>query len=64
MGFAFCRRRVLAGPRVALRRFHPGDVAGFVEYRSPVPVARFQSRDAPSGRAPGCRVSVERPDMR
>ena len=24
----------LAGPRVTLRRFRPGDVAGFVAYRS------------------------------
>ena len=37
----------LAGPRVALRRFHPGDVAEFVAYRSSVQVARFQSWDAP-----------------
>jgi len=37
----------LAGPRVALRRFHPDDVAKFVAYRSSEQVARFQSWDAP-----------------
>jgi RimJ/RimL family protein N-acetyltransferase len=37
----------LAGPRVALRRFHPGDLAKFVAYRSSEQVARFQSWDAP-----------------
>jgi aminoglycoside 6'-N-acetyltransferase len=43
----------VAGPRVALRRFHPGDVAGFVAYRSSVRVARFQSWDAPFPREEG-----------
>jgi RimJ/RimL family protein N-acetyltransferase len=37
----------LAGPRVAIRRFQPGDVADFVAYRSVERVARFQSWDAP-----------------
>ena len=37
----------LAGPRVALRRFHPDDLATFVAYRSYEQVARFQSWDAP-----------------
>ena len=37
----------LAGQRVALRRFHPGDLATFVAYRSSEQVARFQSWDAP-----------------
>ena len=43
----------LAGPRVAVRRFHPGDVAGFVAYRWSVPVARFQGWDAPFPRGGG-----------
>ena len=33
----------LAGLRVTLRRFHPGDVTEFVAYRSCEQVARFQS---------------------
>ena len=37
----------MAGPRVALRRFHLGDVAEFVAYRSSEQVARFQSWDGP-----------------
>ena len=37
----------LAGDRVVLRRFHLGDVARFVAYRSDAQVARFQSWDAP-----------------
>ena len=40
-----------AGPRVALRRFHPGGVAGFVAYRSSVLAARFEGlgRAVPAG---------------
>jgi hypothetical protein len=49
----------LAGPRVALRRFHPGDVAGFVAYRSSAQVARFQSWDAPYPREEGERFVRE-----
>src|SRR6478752_5896879 len=56
----------LAGPRVALRRFHPGDVAEFVAYRSSVQVARFQSWDAPVPREEGERfvqeLAKEHPD--
>jgi RimJ/RimL family protein N-acetyltransferase len=37
----------LTGERVALRRFHPGDLAEFVAYRSSPAVARYQSWDAP-----------------
>jgi len=49
----------LAGPRVALRRFHPGDVARFVAYRSSEQVARFQSWDAPYPRDEGERLIRE-----
>ena len=49
----------LAGPRVALRRFHPGDVAKFVAYRSSEQVARFQSWDAPYPREEGERFIQE-----
>ena len=49
----------LAGPRVALRRFHPGDVATFVAYRSSEQVARFQSWDAPYPREEGERFIRE-----
>ena len=45
----------LTGPRVALRRFQPGDVASFVAYRSLEQVARFQSWDAPYPREEGER---------
>ncbi len=37
----------LTGERVVLRRFHPGDLAEFVAYRSSPAVARYQSWDAP-----------------
>lgn len=43
----------LAGARVTLRRFQPEDLETFVAYRSSVPVARFQSWDAPYPRAEG-----------
>lgn len=43
----------LSAPRVALRRFQPGDVDAFVSYRSPAEVARYQSWDAPFPRAAG-----------
>ena len=49
----------LAGARVALRRFHPGDVARFVAYRSSEQVARFQSWDAPYPREEGERFIQE-----
>ena len=56
----------LAGPRVALRRFHPGDLARFVAYRSSEQVARFQSWDAPYPREEGERfireIAKEHPD--
>jgi aminoglycoside 6'-N-acetyltransferase len=56
----------VAGPRVVLRRFHSGDVAGFVAYRSSVQVARFQSWDAPFPREEGERfvraLAGEHPD--
>jgi len=56
----------LTGPRVALRRFHPGDVAEFVAYRSSVQVARYQSWDAPFPREEGERfiheLAKEHPD--
>jgi len=45
----------LAGERVALRRFHPGDVTEFVAYRSSAAVARYQSWDAPYPREEGER---------
>jgi hypothetical protein len=45
-----------AGQRVALRRFHLGDVAEFVAYRSSEQVARFQSWDAPYPREAGERL--------
>jgi RimJ/RimL family protein N-acetyltransferase len=43
----------LSGPRVALRRFHPDDLAKFVAYRSSEQVGRFQSWDAPYPRDEG-----------
>jgi len=46
----------MAGPRVALRRCHLGDVAEFVAYRSSEQVARFQSWDAPYPREAGERL--------
>jgi RimJ/RimL family protein N-acetyltransferase len=49
----------LAGPRVALRRFHPDDLATFVGYRSSEEVARFQSWDAPYPREEGERFIQE-----
>lgn len=49
----------LAGPRVALRRFHPADVDTFVAYRSSEQVARFQSWDAPYPREEGERFIQE-----
>jgi RimJ/RimL family protein N-acetyltransferase len=49
----------LAGPRVALRRFHPDDLAPFVAYRSSEQVARFQSWDAPYPREEGERFIQE-----
>jgi Acetyltransferase (GNAT) domain len=56
----------LAGPRVTLRRFHPGDVTEFVAYRSCEQVARFQSWDAPYPRDEGERfiqqLAKEHPD--
>jgi aminoglycoside 6'-N-acetyltransferase len=45
----------LAGERVALRRFHLGDVTEFVAYRSSAKVARYQSWDAPYPRDEGER---------
>jgi RimJ/RimL family protein N-acetyltransferase len=44
---------VLAGRRIALRRFRPGDVEAFVAYRSSAQVARYQTWDAPYPRAAG-----------
>ena len=56
----------LAGPRVTLRRFQPGDVAEFVAYRSSEQVARYQSWDAPYPREAGERfvrqIMNEHPD--
>jgi aminoglycoside 6'-N-acetyltransferase len=49
----------LAGPRVALRRFHPDDLATFVAYRSCERVARFQSWAAPYPRDEGERFIQE-----
>jgi RimJ/RimL family protein N-acetyltransferase len=49
----------LAGPRVALRRFHSDDLAKFVAYRSSEQVARFQSWDAPYPREEGERFIQE-----
>jgi RimJ/RimL family protein N-acetyltransferase len=43
----------LTAPRVALRRFQPGDVDAFVRYRSVAEVARYQSWDAPYPAAAG-----------
>ena len=45
-----------AGQRVALRRFHLGNVAEFVAYRSSEQVTRFQSWDAPYPREAGERL--------
>jgi RimJ/RimL family protein N-acetyltransferase len=56
----------LAGPRVALRRFRPDDVAAFVAYRSSEEVARYQSWDAPYPRDEGERfireIATDHPD--
>ena len=56
----------LAGDRVVLRRFHPGDAGKFVEYRSSPEVARFQSWDAPYPREAADRfirqIMKEHPD--
>jgi RimJ/RimL family protein N-acetyltransferase len=56
----------VAGPRVALRRFHPDDVAMFVAYRSDEQVARFQSWAAPYPREEGERfiraIAKDHPD--
>ena len=56
----------LAGSRVALRRFHPGDLATFVAYRSSEQVARFQSWDSPYPREAGERfiqqIARDHPD--
>jgi aminoglycoside 6'-N-acetyltransferase len=56
----------LAGARVTLRRFQPGDVATFVAYRSDEQVARYQSWDAPYPREEGDRfiqeIASEHPD--
>lgn len=52
----------LAGPRVTLRRFAPGDVDGFVAYRSCEQVARFQGWDAPYPREEGERFIQEMAD--
>jgi RimJ/RimL family protein N-acetyltransferase len=56
----------LAGPRVALRRFHTDDLAKFVAYRSCEQVARFQSWDAPYPPEEGKRfiqeISKQHPD--
>ena len=49
----------MAGPRVALRRFEPGDVDRFVAYRSCEQVARFQGWDAPYPREEGERFIQE-----
>ena len=49
----------LAGPRVTLRRFQPGDLAKFVAYRSAEAVARFQSWDAPYPREEGERFILQ-----
>ena len=49
----------LAGDRVLLRRFQPGDVPEFVAYRSCAQVARFQSWDAPYPREEGERFVRE-----
>ena len=45
----------VAGERVVLRRFHPGDVTEFVAYRSSPAIARYQSWDAPYPREEGDR---------
>lgn len=49
----------LVAARVALRRFHPGDLDAFVAYRSSASVARYQSWDAPYPRAAGERFISE-----
>lgn len=49
----------LAGERVLLRRFHPGDLTEFVAYRSSPAVARYQSWDAPYPREEGERFIQE-----
>jgi len=56
----------LAGERVVLRRFQPGDVTEFVAYRSSPAVARYQSWDAPYPREEGERfaqaIAQDHPD--
>jgi RimJ/RimL family protein N-acetyltransferase len=56
----------LTGPRVALRRFRPGDTDRFVAYRSLEEVARYQSWDAPYPREEGARfireIAEDHPD--
>ena len=56
----------LAGSRVALRRFHPGDLATLVAYRSAEQVAHFQSWDSPYPREAGERfirqIATDHPD--
>jgi RimJ/RimL family protein N-acetyltransferase len=49
----------LAGERVVLRRFHPGDLTEFVAYRSSPAVARYQSWGAPYPREEGERFIRE-----
>jgi aminoglycoside 6'-N-acetyltransferase len=49
----------LAGQRLVLRRFRPGDLARFVAYRSSAEVARYQSWEAPYPLAEGERVIAE-----
>lgn len=49
----------LAARRIALRRFHPGDVGAFVTYRSAAEVARYQSWDTPYPRAAGERFVAQ-----
>jgi RimJ/RimL family protein N-acetyltransferase len=50
----------LAGQRVVLRRFRPGDLTPFVAYRSSPEVARFQGWDAPYPLAEGERFVRQR----
>lgn len=46
----------LLSDRIALRRFGPGDLDGFVRYRSDPEVARYQSWEAPYPRTAGDRL--------
>ncbi len=50
------RFTVLAADRIALRRFAPADLDGFVRYRSDPEVARYQGWDAPYPRSSGHRL--------